>query len=221
MPDCVLLLQGGTALSDEQYFDAATLGWMIELLQSVFGVCDDIKNSSATRHGKVCWYRAKGVGLMAINDASMLESAIYILLAEFFRTHPSYTSFVELFHEISLETQLGRLPKHGATVTESAMCDQACNALNTPVYSFYLPATLALHQLNLATPKNLEQSKKILMVLGEYQQLQDKAGEAGEGMFALEWARDVRAMIEQVDEAEGLKRAMFEMLLNRAVETIS
>ena len=43
----------------------------------------------------------------------------------------------------------------------------------TSYYSFFLPATLSLYQLDLATPKNLEQAEKILLLTGEYFQVQD------------------------------------------------
>ena len=58
--------------SSEEYFRAALLGWMIELLQAFFLVSDDIMDSSKTRRGSPCWYLAPKVGMIAINDAFML-----------------------------------------------------------------------------------------------------------------------------------------------------
>ena len=43
----------------------------------------------------------------------------------------------------------------------------------TSYYSFFLPATLSLYQLDTATPKNLQQAEKILLLIGEYFQVQD------------------------------------------------
>jgi len=43
----------------------------------------------------------------------------------------------------------------------------------TAYYSFYLPVALALHYLQLATPKNLKQAHDILIPMGEYFQIQD------------------------------------------------
>jgi len=43
----------------------------------------------------------------------------------------------------------------------------------TAYYSFYLPVALSLYLLDLATPKNLQQAKDILIPLGEYFQIQD------------------------------------------------
>ena len=67
----------------------------------MFLVSDDLMDSSITRRGRPCWYRNEDVGLVAVNDAFMLESAIFWLLKKYFRTHPSYVDFLELFHEVS------------------------------------------------------------------------------------------------------------------------
>src|SRR3954467_6468411 len=90
----------GRPLTEDEYFHAAALGWMTELLQAFFLVSDDIMDSSITRRGQPCWYRQPNVGMVAINDAFLLESAIYLLLKKYFRSHPSYIDFVELFHEV-------------------------------------------------------------------------------------------------------------------------
>ena len=57
-------------------------------------------DSSITRRGQPCWYRTEGVGLIAINDAFLLESAIYWLLKKHFREHAAYVQLIELFHEV-------------------------------------------------------------------------------------------------------------------------
>ena len=71
-------------------------------LQAFFLVSDDVMDSSITRRGQPCWYRNEGVGLIAINDAFILESAIYWLLKKHFRADPSYINLLELFHEVRL-----------------------------------------------------------------------------------------------------------------------
>src|SRR3569833_2570724 len=87
VPDSVSMLLG-RPLSEDEYFKAAALGWMTELLQAFFLVSDDIMDASITRRGKPCWYRQEGVGMVAINDAIMLEISIYTLLRHFFRGGP-------------------------------------------------------------------------------------------------------------------------------------
>ncbi|KAF6808348.1 polyprenyl synthetase [Colletotrichum sojae] len=179
VPDSVSLLLG-KALTEEEYFQAATLGWMTELLQAFFLVSDDMMDGSITRRGKPCWYRHEGVGHIAINDAFMLESAIYTLLKKFFREHASYIDLVELFHEVSFQTELGQLcdlltaPEDKVNLDNFSMTKyQFIVIYKTAYYSFYLPVALALHCLNIATPKNLKQAEDILIPLGEYFQIQD------------------------------------------------
>lgn len=179
VPDSVSLLLG-RPLKEEEYFHAAALGWMTELLQAFFLVSDDIMDSSITRRGQPCWYRQEGVGMIAINDAFMLESAIYILLKKYFRSHPSYVDLLELFHEVTYQTELGQLcdlltaPEDKVNLDNFSMHKYRFIVIyKTAYYSFYLPVALALHQLGLATPKNLKQAQEILIPLGEYFQIQD------------------------------------------------
>lgn len=179
VPDSVSLLVG-RPLSEEEYFHAATLGWMTELLQAFFLVSDDIMDSSITRRGSPCWYRQEGVGMIAINDAFILESGIYILLKKYFRSHPAYIDLVELFHETTFQTEMGQLcdlltaPEDTVNLDNFSMTKyQFIVIYKTAYYSFYLPVALALHQLNLATPENLKQAENILIPLGEYFQIQD------------------------------------------------
>jgi farnesyl diphosphate synthase len=179
VPDSVSLLLE-QPLTEEQYFQSATLGWMAELLQAFFLVSDDIMDGSITRRGKPCWYRHEGVGMIAINDAFILESAIYTLLKKFFRSHPAYIDMVELFHETSLQTEFGQLCDLITAPEDKVNLDnfslekyQFIVIFKTAYYSFYLPVALALYCLNIATPKNLQQAKDILIPLGEYFQVQD------------------------------------------------
>lgn len=179
VPDSVSLLKG-TPLSQEEYFQSATLGWMIELLQAFFLVSDDIMDSSITRRGAPCWYRQPQVGMIAINDAFMLESAIFTLLKKYFRSHPSYVDLIELFHEVTFQTELGQLcdlltaPEDKVDLDNFSMDKyQFIVIYKTAYYSFYLPVALALYQANLATEKNLKIAEQILIPMGEYFQIQD------------------------------------------------
>ncbi|KAK3905325.1 farnesyl pyrophosphate synthase [Staphylotrichum tortipilum] len=179
VPDSVSLLLG-RPLTEDEYFKAATLGWMTELLQAFFLVSDDIMDSSITRRGKPCWYRHEGVGMIAINDAFMLEAAIYTLLKKYFRDHPRYVDFLELFHEVTYQTEIGQLcdlltaPEETVDLDNFSMEKYRFIVIyKTAYYSFYLPVALALYMLDLATPENLKQAEDILIPLGEYFQIQD------------------------------------------------
>lgn len=179
VPDSMSLLLGAP-LTEEQYFQAATLGWMTELLQAFFLVSDDLMDSSITRRGKPCWYRHEGVGLVAINDAFMLETAIYTLLKKYFRQHPRYVELMELFHDITFKTEMGQLadlltaPEDKVDLSNFSLDKHSFIVIyKTAWYSFYLPVALALYLLDIATPSNLKQAEDILIPLGEYFQVQD------------------------------------------------
>lgn len=118
--------------------------------------------------------------MVAINDAFLLESSIYYILKAQFRSHPAYIDFLELFHETSFQTEVGQLcdlltaPEDHVDLSNFAVEKFSFIVIyKTAFYSFYLPVALALYYLELATPKNLEQARKILIPLGEYFQAQD------------------------------------------------
>jgi farnesyl diphosphate synthase len=179
VPDSTtLLLQ--RPLDSPEYHSAATLGWLTELLQAFFLVSDDIMDSSHTRRGQPCWFRQQNVGMIAINDAFMLESSIYILLKKHFRKHENYADFLELFHTVSFQTEIGQLcdlitaPEDQIDLSKFTQKKHSFIVIyKTAYYSFYLPVALSLHYLSLATPRNLQQSRDILIPLGEYFQIQD------------------------------------------------
>ena len=137
-------------------------------------------DSSITRRGEPCWYRQENVGMIAINDASMLESSIYLILKKYFRSHPAYIDLVETFHEVTFQTELGQLcdlitaPEDAVDLEKFSMEKYTFIVrYKTAYYSFYLPVVLALHYLQLATRSNLRQAHDILIPLGEYFQIQD------------------------------------------------
>lgn len=167
-------------LNEEEFFLSATLGWCTELLQAFFLVSDDIMDSSKTRRGQPCWYLMPNVGMIAINDAFMLESSIYLLLKKYFRSRSCYVDLLELFHEVTFQTELGQqcdlltAPEEKVDLANFSMEKYTFIVIfKTAYYSFYLPVVLALHFLDMATPKNLSQARKILIPLGEYFQIQD------------------------------------------------
>ena len=47
----------------------------------------------------------ENVGMIAINDAVLMESLMFLLLKTSLRTHPRYISLVELFHDVIPLTQ--------------------------------------------------------------------------------------------------------------------
>ncbi|KAH9859343.1 hypothetical protein IAQ61_011124 [Plenodomus lingam] len=166
--------------ASDDYFGPALLGWLIELLQAFFLVSDDIMDSSKTRRGSPCWYLVPQVGMIAINDAFMLEASIYVLLKKHFRRHKSYLDLLELFHEVTFQTECGQLcdlitaPEDNVNLDNFSLEKFTFIVIyKTAFYSFYLPVAIALHYVGAATPKNLQTAQEILIPMGEYFQAQD------------------------------------------------
>lgn len=167
-------------ISAEEYRKAAVLGWCVELLQAYFLVADDIMDDSHTRRGQPCWFRKAGVGMIAINDAFILESAIYVLLKKYFRETSYYVDLFELFQEITLFTELGQLvdlitaPEDHVDLSKFSLDKHTyIVTYKTAFYSFYLPVALAMYMTGKATKLNLAEAQKVLLPLGAYFQVQD------------------------------------------------
>ncbi|GAA95763.1 uncharacterized protein L969DRAFT_85467 [Mixia osmundae IAM 14324] len=167
-------------LSETEYIQAAILGWCIELLQAYFLVADDMMDQSITRRGQPCWYKVEGVGNIAINDAFMLEAAIYYLLKKHFRSQPYYVDLLELFHDVTLQTELGQLidlitaPEDSVDLSKFSLEKHHLIVVyKTAYYSFYLPVALAFHFAGITEPQAFDKAKAILIPMGEYFQVQD------------------------------------------------
>lgn len=180
--DTYAILKGTTSseLPDAEYKKVALLGWCIELLQAYFLVADDMMDQSKTRRGQPCWYLAEGVGNIAINDSFMLEGAIYILLKKHFRQDPYYVDLLDVFHEVTFQTELGQLldlvtadEEHVDLSKFSLDKHSFIVIFKTAYYSFYLPVALSMYVCGISDEKNLKQVRDILIPLGEYFQIQD------------------------------------------------
>ncbi|KAK9476351.1 isoprenoid synthase domain-containing protein [Lipomyces japonicus] len=178
--DTYRILTGKNELSDEEYFKASILGWSIELLQAFFLVSDDIMDNSKTRRGQPCWYLVPKVGMIAINDAFMLETAIYVLLKKHFRNEAYYVDLLELFHEVTFQTELGQLldlitaPEDAIDLSKFSLEKHSFIVIyKTAYYSFYLPVVLAMYLAGINSPEDLKQAHDVLIPLGEYFQIQD------------------------------------------------
>ncbi|KAF8546845.1 Polyprenyl synthetase, partial [Imleria badia] len=178
----------GRALTDNEYFKAALLGWCIELLQAFFLVADDMMDQSITRRGQPCWYRVQGVGNIAINDAIMLEGAIYHLLKVHFRSETYYVHLLELFHDTTFQTEMGQsvdlitAPEDHVDLAKFSLKKHAFIVqYKTAYYSFYLSVALAMrvcgvpesYDVKGETVRPYDVALSILLPLGEYFQIQD------------------------------------------------
>ncbi|KAL3229946.1 Farnesyl pyrophosphate synthase [Nakaseomyces bracarensis] len=181
--DTYAILKGYKSVDDlaaEEYKKVALLGWCIELLQAYFLVADDMMDKSITRRGQPCWYRVDNVNDIAINDAFMLEAAIYVLLKKHFKQDSYYVDLLELFHDVTFQTELGQLldlitaPEDHVDLSKFSLAKHSFIVIfKTAYYSFYLPVALAMFAAGINNEKDLKQAQDVLIPLGEYFQIQD------------------------------------------------
>ncbi|XP_005182435.1 uncharacterized protein LOC101895546 [Musca domestica] len=164
-------------LTTENIKRAQILGWCIEILHSFFLLYDDVMDNSSTRRGQTCWHKVPQVGLIALNDALMMENALYSLLKKHFRSLDSYIDLIELFHEITFITTCGQsldlLNANNDVLSFSMEKYNATVANKTAYYTFYLPFALAMHLAGIKDPEAFRQSKTILLEMGHFFQVQD------------------------------------------------
>eukprot|EP00957_Ditylum_brightwellii_P198016 15086850-Ditylum_brightwellii.AAC.1 len=176
-------------LTEEEFFDAAVLGWQVEWLQAFFLVADDIMDSSITRRGEPCWYKRPNVTQdNGINDALLLENLIYKSLRRHFKKHPSYVHLLELFIDTTFQTEVGQhIDTNGTPYADGKRAPldlsrftldryQGCVRYKTCYYSFYLSCALALAYCGVdpeTSPDLYTKADAVCMRLGEYFQIQD------------------------------------------------
>lgn len=159
---------------------ALLVGWCIELLQAFFLVADDIMDGSVTRRGQPCWYKKDGIGLDAINDSFLLEGSIYRLLRRHCRDQPYYVHLLELFNEITFQTELGQaldlMTAPPSDIDLSRFTMERYKAIvkyKTAFYSFYLPVAAAMYMAGINSEEEHNNAKHILLEMGEFFQIQD------------------------------------------------
>jgi len=177
-----MMESAGSAVLPANVFQAQVVGWCIEWLQACFLVLDDIMDESITRRGQPCWYKLPEVGKMAINDGLILETCIYLLLGKHLKSHPAYHRLVHLFHEVSMQTEMGQLldmttEAPGGGLDFSRFTIERYKLIvkyKTAFYSFYLPVAAGLILAGLEQEEAaLEEARGICLALGEYFQIQD------------------------------------------------
>ncbi|CAK7896388.1 farnesyl pyrophosphate synthase [[Candida] anglica] len=177
---CILKGVDLETIPADEYKKVALLGWCIELLQAFFLVSDDMMDASKTRRDQPCWYLVPGVDNIAINDSFMLEGAIYVLLKKHFRQDSYYVDLLDLFHEVTFQTELGQLLDLITSDEEHVDLDKYTLEkhsfivrFKTAYYSFYLPVALAMFMVGINDDADLDQVRDVLIPLGEYFQVQD------------------------------------------------
>lgn len=109
-------------------------------------------DSSEKRRGNPCWYHLDNVKMIAINDSFILESCVYKILKRYFGAESYYPQLVDLFIEVTRQTELGQLmdltsqPLDGKINLNRFTMDRysAIAKYKTAFYSFYLPVALGM-----------------------------------------------------------------------------
>jgi farnesyl diphosphate synthase len=160
---------------------AAALGWCVEFLQAFFLVADDVMDSSQTRRGQPCWYLKDDVKMIAINDSFILESCVYKILKRYFGNETYYPQLVDLFIEVTRQTELGQLldltsQRQDHQIDLSRFTIQRYMSIvkyKTAFYSFYLPVALGMIMSGVQDSRQYDSARDILCKMGEYFQIQD------------------------------------------------
>jgi len=171
------LLCKNEKLSTNMMTNAYVLGWCVEMLQGYFLVADDIMDGSTTRRGQPCWYKKNNLGMLAINDAILLETCIYTLLDKYFREKPYYLKLLDAFLYTTRHTAMGQ--QLDLMTPQSKLEDFDMKRYSeiveykTSYYSFYLPVQLAMILGGIEDPDSYRQARNILLAMGRLFQIQD------------------------------------------------
>lgn len=138
-------------------------------------------DDSITRRGGPCWYRLPKVGTTAVNDSFILKSSIYVLIKRHFKGEPYYTQLVDLFREVTFQTELGQLldltsQERNAPIDLTRFTKERYHSIvkyKTAFYSFYLPVALAMILGGITADAAFDEARDILVEMGEYFQIQD------------------------------------------------
>ncbi|KAF0751961.1 farnesyl pyrophosphate synthase-like [Aphis craccivora] len=153
----------------------------LQCLQAYQLVLDDVMDNAITRRGRLCWYRQKDIGLIAVNDALLLEQAIYQLFKKYFKDKPYYKHILELFNDVKMKSAMGQCLdmliaksfKHKKLEKYTMDNYTAIVKYKTAYYSFFLPVCLAMHMTNTNDQDIFRRSKAILLEMGQLFQVQD------------------------------------------------
>nr|AFR31785.1 putative farnesyl diphosphate synthase [Tetropium fuscum] len=193
------ILEKPENLTPENVKLANILGWCIELLRGFELIVDDIVDNAETRRNAPCWFRKDNVGYFAIGDSILLESSVYSILRKYFSTLPCYVPMMELVHDVTLKTAMGKslegLIMQGGKPNLDKFTMKNYNLMTkykVGYYTFQLPVALAMYFANMFDAEQHRQAKTILLEMGQFLQIQtdfldcfgDPAGKIGNDIQA-------------------------------------
>lgn len=181
---CAQTMAGAKGLTPQQEEEAAIVGWCIEWLQAFFLVEDDVMDDSKMRRGQPCWFRNPKVQLIAINDGFILQAHIYRILKKHFSHQKSvYLPLIELFNEVTYQTELGQLLDLTSQDMDGEMdlnkfTEERYMGIvkyKTAFYTFYLPIAsgMILSGVDTSNTAVYDTVRDVCVAMGEYFQIQD------------------------------------------------
>ncbi|CAG4946950.1 unnamed protein product [Colias eurytheme] len=156
------------------------LGWCVEMLQAYSLIMDDIMDGSTTRRGVPCWYRLPEVGMGAINDCNLVQSAMYEVIRVYCEKLPTYKEIVHLFNETLFYASIGQhldfTMAHRNKDDFSLFTPERYAAIvkfKTGYYTFKLPIFLGMLVANNMNSDTYKRAETICLDLGYLFQMQD------------------------------------------------
>jgi len=182
--DAVQTLAATKGLDYTQLRDkAVVLAWCIEIMQAYFLVADDIMDGSLTRRGQPCWYKQPDVKMDAINDSYLLSSFLYFLIREHFQDSKLRLDVSELFHKVSLQTEVGQMldllsqpqGRKDPELLKNFTMDNYLRIIThkTALYTFYLPIACGMYLTGYTEPGQFKIAHDIAVEMGRKFQIQD------------------------------------------------
>ncbi|XP_063001847.1 farnesyl pyrophosphate synthase-like [Elgaria multicarinata webbii] len=173
------MLAGPGQEDQESLLRALAVGWGCQLFVGSVLVADDIMDSSETRQGHPCWYKKEGIGLGAVNDASLLEACTYQLLKRYCRDQPYYVNLLEHFLQTSYRIKLGQaldvITSAPSQVDLNRFTEQRYKAIvkYKTVFSLYILVGAALYMTGRDSEEEHAHAMSIMIELGEFIQIQN------------------------------------------------
>ncbi|KAI5633753.1 polyprenyl synthetase domain-containing protein [Phthorimaea operculella] len=174
------MLEKKDNLTPENVHLANIMGWCVEMFHTNQLLQNDIMENTQSRRGMPTWHTRPEVGLSGINDAALVQSAMFSTLKRHFGAKPYYKNVLEMFNEMLVKCSIGHYLEKSLTPTDKPDLSQftmenyeAITKYKTAYYTFQMPVSLALLMTGVDDPETHRQAKNILLEMGEFFQIQD------------------------------------------------
>ncbi|XP_061720526.1 farnesyl pyrophosphate synthase [Cydia pomonella] len=174
------MLEKPENLSRDNVYLANVMGWCTEMFHAHQLLMNDIIEGREMRRGAPSWHRRPEVGLNGINDAILVQSAMYSTLKRHFHAKPYYKNVIEMFNEMLLKCSTGQyleksMMKGDKPDLENFTMEKYLTIAKYKVayHTFQMPVGLALLMAGIDDPETHRQAKTILLEMGQFFQIQD------------------------------------------------